>query len=239
MNDWRVIVSGPADPVNNMAVDEALFAEYELRRQPVLRLYGWNPAGISIGVNQREDDAVYVECCRESGVPVVKRVTGGNAIFHDDELTYCVVCSVEDIGRPQGIKESYRRLCSPIVAFYESLGLRACFSRDDPRYLDFRRKSAFCFAAWEEYDILVNGRKIGGNAQKRRRDVILQHGSIPLSLDFDRIRFFCRGVPDNAEGSITSLNELTRRRWTWTEAKESLLIAFLDMFRNRTEPTDV
>jgi len=239
MNDWRLIISGHGDPEHNMAVDEALFAEYERTHRPVLRLYGWRPAGISVGVNQDMDATVYLCRCREAGVPVVRRVTGGNAIYHDDELTYSVVCSTADIGNPRGIKESYRVLCTPIIAMYERLGLRACFSRDDERCALFRRRSVFCFAAWEEYDILVNGSKIGGNAQKRRRDVILQHGSIPLSLDFALIRHLCRDVPEDAESSITSLNSLTGRIWTWEEARDRLIEAFTDNIRNRIEITVV
>ena len=165
-----------------MAIDEALLRTFDPAASlPVLRLYGWQPPALSLGRFQRAAEVLDMERCRAGGVPVVRRITGGGAIYHADEVTYAIVCSPEQIPPASSIKDSFRVLTGFLITLYRDLGL-------DPSYaLDavspgarLGERTPFCFAGKESFDILVGGRKIGGNAQRRQKRIIFQHGSLPL-----------------------------------------------------------
>jgi lipoyl(octanoyl) transferase len=209
---WRLIDAGPLDGPSNMALDEALLCCFDAQRSlPVLRLYGWNPPALSVGRYQDAGAALNLELCAADGVPLVRRMTGGGIIFHAQELTYSMVCSPEHIGEVLGVKEGFRRLCGFLLGTYQRLGLESAFAAD--LNLAGERlggRAAFCFAGKEEFDVLVNGRKIGGNAQRRLRGAILQHGSIPLE---SRVRDALRYLKDPAPGAAgaVSLAELGLR----------------------------
>ncbi|HEY6838360.1 MAG TPA: lipoate--protein ligase family protein [Geobacteraceae bacterium] len=182
MTSWRLIATTPGDGRLNMAIDEALLFAFDPQHSaPLLRLYGWDPPALSLGRFQDEDQLLDRERCAAAGVPVVQRITGGGIIFHADELTYSLVCSPRHLPCVASVKESFRTLTSFILHFYRGLGLDAAHAADvlppGPR---LGERTAFCFAGKESYDILIAGRKIGGNAQRRLRNTIFQHGSIPL-----------------------------------------------------------
>jgi len=172
----------PADGPTNMAIDEALLLSFEPGvSSPILRLYGWDPPALSVGRFQDVTATVDVTACRCYNVPVVRRVTGGGAIYHADELTYSIVCTPEQIPPSTSVKDSFRVLTGFLLHFYSDLGLEACYAADvcgsgEPLGV----RTPFCFAGRESFDILIDGRKIGGNAQRRNRTVIFQHGSIPI-----------------------------------------------------------
>lgn len=183
---WRLIRSGPADPFTNMALDEALLLEYPAHsRIPTLRIYGWEPAALSLGFSQDAREELDIGYCRRTGLNFVRRLTGGGIIAHGNELTYSLVCSREDLGITPHIASSYKKTCSFLIEFYRRLGLDAKFACDvilpDEK---LGEPSPLCYAAKEKYDIVAGDaapRKIGGNAQKRTREVIFQHGSIPIT----------------------------------------------------------
>jgi lipoate-protein ligase A len=201
---WRLIETASLDGPGNMAVDEAILLSFDPRRSaPVLRLYGWDPPAISCGRYQRPHEALDLERCAARGVPAIRRVTGGGIIYHAEELTYSIVCAPCHIPQASSVKESFRILTGFLCRFYARLGL-------DPSYAVERQgeeRAPFCFAGRESYDILVNGRKIGGNAQRRLRRVIFQHGSIPLSNCLPVAVPFLRDKPAGLEESVTSLAE--------------------------------
>ena len=94
---WRFLNTGAADGPYNMAVDEAVLRS--VRKQqipPTLRIYAWNPAAISVGYGQPVHRDIDVEKCRRSGTPIVRRLTGGRAVLHDEEITYSVVACEND-----------------------------------------------------------------------------------------------------------------------------------------------
>ena len=222
--------SGMCNPYYNMALDELLLNQYEINKEPVLRIYGWDPATISLGLNQDVEQTLFLERCRYDSVPFVRRITGGSAIFHDDEITYSIVCSEDDINNKGGIKESYKILCSFIINSYKKLGLNAYFSIDDPASASRRGKGTFCFSSWEEYDIVINGKKIGGNAQKRKKKIILQHGSIPLTLDFKKVLHYIKDVPKDVVERSISLYELAGRYVSYKEMEEIMKESFEETF---------
>ena len=209
MQKWRFIDSGNSDGPENMALDEALLQSFDSHStQPVLRLYGWSPPALSLGRFQKADDILDLEKCRAAGVSVVRRITGGGVIFHADELTYSIVCAPHHIPASDSIKDSFRVLTAFLLQFYRDLGLDAGYAVDRKSSAEkIGERSEFCFAGKETFDILINGRKIGGNAQRRKREVIFQHGSIPLIGRVDDGIKFLRVRPRGVKELVTSLSE--------------------------------
>lgn len=181
-NIWRLIDTGPCPGVENMAIDEALFRCFDpASSRPVLRTYGWQPAALSLGRFQKAADDLDLSRCVTDKLAIVRRITGGGAIYHADELTYSLVCSPRHIPPVTSVKDSFRVLTSFLLSFYRTLGLQADYAADlAPTGVRLGERTPLCFAGKESYDILVNNRKIGGNAQRRSRDIIFQHGSIPI-----------------------------------------------------------
>lgn len=219
-----------------MAIDEALLRSFDpVSSRGVLRLYGWNPPTLSLGRFQKAAEILDLERCRNDGIAVVRRVTGGGVIYHGDELTYALVCAPGQIPPATSIKDSFRVLTGFLLAFYLRLGLDAAYAADLlPDGTRLGAPTAFCFAGKESFDILANGRKIGGNAQRRLKGVIFQHGSIPLhNLARQGLTYMRDQPPEEAESSA-SLAEYGVR-----SDRESLLVelatAFCDYFGVRLE----
>jgi lipoate-protein ligase A len=228
-NSVRLVPFAFYSPYENMAVDEYLVESYEKTRRPVLRLYSWRPAGISIGKNQDAQSDINLEKCSAASVAVVRRLTGGGAIYHKNELTYSITCSEKDISDGVlTVKETFEKLNAFIIRMYSKFGLKAAYSKDVfTSGVSHGRRAPLCYAANEEYDIIINSKKIGGNAQMRKKDIIFQHGSIPLGNNKEAPGF-CRGedVPSN----YTSLNELAGREIGEDEAAANLMAAFMEEF---------
>lgn len=208
--EWRLIDTGPLDGPGNMALDEALLDCFDPRSsRPVLRLYGWSPPAFSLGKFQQAGEVLDLERCKSEGVSVVRRVTGGGCIFHADELTYSIICAPGHISGVSGVKESYRRLCGFLILAYRELGLEPTFAVDSNHGAErLGERTPLCFSGKEEYDITVNGRKLGGNAQRRSRGVIFQHGSIPLKNRLSRMARFLRVPSPEPDLWAVSLAEL-------------------------------
>ena len=206
---WRFIDTGPCDGPTNMAIDEALLNCFNpAAANPVLRLYGWTPAALSMGRYQKAEESLDLVLCHAAGVPLVRRITGGGIIYHAAELTYSLVCAPHHLPPAASIKESFRILTSFLLTMYRSLGLDASYAVDRlPPGTPLGERTAFCFAGKESYDILINGRKIGGNAQRRLKNTIFQHGSIPLVNMADKGARFLREIPAEVTMSTTSLGD--------------------------------
>ena len=207
---WRLIDTGPLDGPSNMAIDEALLDNFDPGKStPVLRLYGWSPPALSLGRFQDAGKVLNLDRCRADGVSVVQRITGGGVIYHADELTYAIVCAPQHLPGETTIKESYRFLTGFLLTFYRELGLPAAYAAEVPEDTSrLGKRTPFCFAGRESYDILIDGRKIGGNAQRRLRKAVFQHGSIPL---MDRVATgigFLRERPSGLDLSVADLTML-------------------------------
>jgi lipoate-protein ligase A len=179
---WRHIGSVGSSGAANMAVDEALLMTFDPEcSPPILRTYGWDPPALSLGRFQDAAGVLDLERCRLDAVDIVRRVSGGGTIYHADELTYSIICTQSQIPPAASVKDSFRVLTGFLIEFYRTLGLNACYAVDaEPDSIGLGGRTAFCFAGKETFDILIDGRKIGGNAQRRLKSVIFQHGSIPL-----------------------------------------------------------
>jgi lipoyl(octanoyl) transferase len=178
---WRLVGSGSADGPTNMAVDEALLLSFDPTVSlPILRFYGWEPSALSLGRFQDAAAVLDLERCHAAGLPLVRRISGGGVIYHGDELTYSIVCAPRHLPPATSIKESFRHLTGFLLLFYKKLGLHPSYAMESSPGGHLGERTPFCFAGQESYDILVQGKKIGGNAQRRLKEVIFQHGSIPL-----------------------------------------------------------
>lgn len=171
----------------NMALDAALAESFLTPHFPLpanamlVRFYGWKPFCISLGFHQRETD-IDLQACETAGIEVVRRPTGGRAVYHADELTYSVILKAI-----KSNAEHYADIHHALKLGLEKLGVRCEFEQTAPD-LQQRYRSAEavpCFTASAKYELEVGGKKLVGSAQRRfnteRGDVLLQHGSILLS----------------------------------------------------------
>ncbi len=188
---WRFIDSGKQNPAYNMALDEALLNWHsEGLIPPTIRFYGWNPATLSIGYFQQVEKEIKMEIVREKGLGFVRRPTGGRGVLHEHELTYSVIVSEEHPNMPSSVTEAYRLLSNGLLEGFKQLGLDAYFSipeTEKEREALKNPRSSVCFDAPSWYELVVEGRKVAGSAQTRQKGVILQHGSILLDLDADKL----------------------------------------------------
>lgn len=182
---WRLVKTPPASGAWNMAVDETLLMGMSASGAiPVLRLYAWQPACLSLGFAQPYQD-VNLLALQARGWEVVRRPTGGRAILHTDELTYAVIGPQGEPRLAGGVLESYQRLSTALLQALLDLGIPVqsqpgSVSNQDP-------KGPVCFEVPSNYEITVQGKKLLGSAQARRREGVLQHGSLPLYGDLQRI----------------------------------------------------
>lgn len=221
MQTWRFIDSGYSDCFTNMAIDEAIFtARKNNLVGPTLRFYGWQPAAFSFGYSQDPEKEFNLDECEKRKINFVRRMTGGGIIYHNKELTYSLVCHKDEIGADNLVKESYKKICSFLISSYKKLGLNAEFS-----YAETERNS-FCFAAREFYDIVIGGKKIGGNAQKRAKDFIFQHGVIPLEFDFKDVLHCLKNALKDFDKNTCSLKELLHKDINLEELKKIVKSSF-------------
>ena len=185
MTTWRLITTPPARGAWNMAVDESIL-EHATRGDvlPTLRLFAWEPACLSLGHAQPFAD---VDTTRlgSRGWDVVRRMTGGRAILHTDELTYSVTGPAHEPRLVGSILESYNRLAQALLAAVHDLGLPV--EMKEGKADSSGQVNPVCFEVPSTYEITVNGKKLIGSAQARRKDGVLQHGSLPLTGDLTRI----------------------------------------------------
>jgi lipoate-protein ligase A len=180
---WRLLDFQYFNIFENMAVDEAIFHEtIKNKKPPTIRFYGSHPAAVSIGYFQDARTEVNIEKCHRAGVDVVRRITGGKAVFHFNEITYCVVAGDQEKIFPSDISGTYKVISKCIARGLDYLGIRADLAEGGRNGAGEELKSC-CFSVPSKNELLVKGRKICGSAQVRRRGGFLQHGSLLLSFD--------------------------------------------------------
>ncbi len=221
MDSLRLIPIETYDAYMNMAIDEAVFrAKIQSLVPNTLRFYRWKPSAVSVGRFQKVDLEVFMENCRKHSVNVVRRITGGGAVYHDSEgeITYGVVADRTLLGT-EDVELVYRKICKGLVEALKRLGLRADFKPWNPRQCP---------------NITVNGRKISGSAQLKKGGVVLQHGTFLLDVDlekmFDFLRFTQRRtsteIAQTARKKVTSLKHELGRKPSVDEVYHALIEGF-------------
>jgi lipoate-protein ligase A len=215
-----------------MAVDEAIL-EHAGRGDvpPTLRLFAWEPPCLSLGHAQPFSDVDFARL-QAHGWEVVRRMTGGRAILHTDELTYSVSGPVDEPRLSGTVLESYNRLALALLAAMQYLGLQA--EMKEGRVENVGEPNPVCFVVPSTYEITFHGKKLIGSAQARRKEGVLQHGSLPLTGDLTRI---CEALvyPDETEREnaiqkmllhATTVASVLGRAVSWETAVQAFVRAF-------------
>ena len=202
---WRLIQTAPMSGAWNMAIDEAILDSVsDGENPPTLRLYRWNPPCVSLGYSQ-SPNCVNRLSCKANGVEIVRRPSGGGAVIHHDGVTYSVGVRCDDLGTGRSVKRAYDRLSLGLETAVEKLGVEL---QIDNKHRNNCKRPAFCFAVTSEADRVARGRKLIGSAQTRRKDTVLQHGEIPLSLSASLIKDIF-----GDEGQHAMRTEMTCLEW--------------------------
>jgi lipoate-protein ligase A len=238
---WRFISTPFTDGAKNMAIDESLLHNLSENDSPIIRFYGWNPACISLGRYQSVEQALHLDKCREAGVECVRRMTGGGIIYHFEELTYSIICHPKHIASTGKVKDDFKKLTSFLHQFYANLGISASYAIDVAQKNDevkkIGEKTQLCFAGHEPYDILIAGKKLGGNAQRRMRNVIFQHGSIPLFDQLNNVKSLLKNPVEVESSNTTTLSALLQKIPEILSLQRLLLESFVAAFNVEIDET--
>ena len=238
---WRLLITPPADGATNMAIDEAILqALADGRSLPTLRFYQWNPPCLSLGYNQHYTE-VDEDACARLGYTWVRRPTGGRAILHTDELTYSVTAPADEPIVAGSLLESYNHIAGALLAAVQDLGLPVEIKED--RVESNGTPNPVCFEVPSTYEITVNGKKLIGSAQARKRHGVLQHGTLPLHGDLTRITqvlvFADEAARDEAAQKLlaraTTVESVTGQGMAWETAAQAFVGAFESQLGLRLE----
>jgi lipoate-protein ligase A len=173
---YRFINTGVQSTALNMAIDEAILIHHiKDEVPPTLRVFNWEQPSITLGRFQSIEREIDVESCKSNGIALVRRPTGGRAVYHRDEFTYSIVIG-KRYGIPSGVVAAYAYLSQGLLAALAQLGVSAEISDERVK----QHPSAACFASSTQADLTSGGFKLVGSAQVWREESLLQQGSLPL-----------------------------------------------------------
>jgi lipoate-protein ligase A len=218
---WRLLKLETYNAFMNMAIDEAIMkARIENHAENTLRFYCWKPSAVSIGRFQSVENEVQLDNCRKHSVDVVRRITGGGTVYHDaeDEITYSVVANKKDLKAPD-ITTVYAKIYAGLAEAVNILSLKADFNKGNVKTCP---------------NLIVSGKKISGSAQSHKRGVVLQHGTLLVDVDLEKMFTFlrvpwartCMEVVGVAERKITSIKKELGRHVSVEEVKDALVKGF-------------
>jgi lipoate-protein ligase A len=230
VNDWRLLGLETYNAYMNMAIDEAILTARIQGLVPnTVRFYRWKPSAVSIGKFQDPRNEAQLENCRKYGVDVVRRVTGGGTVYHDaeGEITYSVVTDKRNM-QTENISEIYMKIYAGIAEGLKVLGINTDFREGDAKACP---------------NLTVNGRKISGSAQCHKAGVVLQHGTILLDVDLEKMFTFlrvpwaktCMQVVNVAKNKITSIKTESGKDVSVKEVTEALTEGFEKAFNVKLE----
>jgi len=208
---WRLIDSDLVNGPTSQAIDEAILrARVEEMVPNTLHLFRRKSPTVSIGSFQKVEDVVDLEYCRQQGIEIVRRISGGGAICTDSNcLEYSVVVNLQYEGIPIDTVGSFKAICAGIIKALGRLGIDATYKPIN--------------------DVLVGGRKISGSAQRRRGHILLQHGTLLVDADFERMGKALK-AGDEGEAKLTekltTIRREAKRFFTMREIKEALKAGF-------------
>jgi lipoate-protein ligase A len=230
---WRLVHDKAATGAWNMAVDEALWEEVSKGNSaPVLRFYSWEPYCLSLGRLQKTLPTAVRE--RQNGqredFDLVRRPTGGRAVWHGDEITYSICVALCDLPEDsRSVNGAYTWLSRGFLRGLQTLGLRVELSSHNAK-----ADGPNCFSATAACDFVANGKKLIGAAQARNDYALLQHGSILLSIDDSKWLDLAGGGMEGAT-SIESLvkeqgDEFSNPKWARSHILQALQNGFTQEF---------
>lgn len=221
----RFIDTGFRNAFENMAIDEALAMKCT---SPILRFYQWKPKAVSLGYSQ-DISEINLDYCKKGNIDVVRRITGGKAVFHDKELTYSFIVPEKLDLLPKDVVGSYKAIAEALVIGLEQIGIKA-----EIKKITEKVKTPICFNSSNWYELLVKNKKISGSAQRRLNGIILQHGSILMSFDYGMNSKIFKSDNENAieklKQRITSIKNESRKNISMNELKKAVKSGFEERF---------
>ena len=233
MQTWRLLPLQTFNASMNMAIDEAIFTARLSDAVPdTLRFYRWQPSAVSVGKNQIPENEVYLDACKRLGVDVVRRISGGGTVYHDNEgeITYSVTAKVEDLGTSD-VTTVYAKIYQAVKDALRLLGITADFSTGDAKNCP---------------NMTVGGRKISGSSQTISRGVVLQHGTILRNIDLQKMFMLlklknatCSQAADIAKRKITSIQDELGHAVMPETVANALTQGFRAMLKIQLEPIEL
>jgi len=250
--EWRLIKDSYHTGFMNMAIDEAIMiAHREGLVPPTIRLYQWSPPAVSLGYFQDLKKEIDVDNCKNLGIDIVRRPTGGKAVLHDKELTYSFIIRENHPLINNSILETYKKISGGMIRGLSYLGVTAELvplreklksdslpkgEKPEIHHSDFK---SICFSVPSQYEVQVKGKKIVGSAQVRKREIVLQHGSLLIELEKDKL-FSVFNFPSaqirerfRTRFNATSLEEILKRKVNFSELSDILPRGFEEEFAVR------
>ncbi len=232
-DEWCWISDGHHPAKWNMEVDAALLADCgQGRTPPTIRFYGWSEPAITIGYSQKAEQELNIERCREMGISIVRRPTGGRALLHHRELTYAVVAPVSLPPFNRGLKATFQAVSEALLVGLRGLGIQGDINTG--KQPSGSARSPACFASLNHCEITVNGKKLVGSAQKRTSKAFLQHGSLIIDADHELFTSLLKFNNESERGatqqhlmhSTTTLNQIGDRKFSFEEISAALQEGF-------------
>jgi len=247
--EWRLIKDNYHSGFMNMAIDEAIMiAHREGLVPPTIRFYQWSPPAVSLGYFQDLEKEIDVDVCKNMGIDIVRRPTGGKAVLHDKELTYSFIIRENHPLVNDSILETYKKISGGIIRGLSYLGIKAELVplreklKSIPSGNEAKSKiprsdiKSICFSVPSQYEVQVMGKKIVGSAQVRKREIVLQHGSLLIELEKDKL-FSVFNFPSaqirerlKTRFRATSLEEILKKKINFSELSEILPRGFEEEF---------
>jgi lipoate-protein ligase A len=243
MRQGRFILTGASDAFFNMALDESILLSCQSGQSlPTLRLYLWKPPGVSIGYFQSLEKTVDLNKCKENKLDAVRRITGGRAVLHENEITYSLCASIKEYPElGESVSETYQKISFALLESLKELNIFGEWVKPHRERIGVIENSHFsnpCFVSNSRYEITVEGKKLIGSAQRRFQDSFIQHGSLPLGngkfdiTDFLSEKFFTsekkssQTLKKKLEEKSTNLEKILKRRVQYTEVISALKRGF-------------
>ncbi|WP_435877215.1 lipoate--protein ligase family protein [Sporosarcina highlanderae] len=231
---WGILDSGFHDAAINMALDEMLLVWHSQGKiPPTIRFYGWSSPSLTVGRFQPVDGVIDFNALEKHHCQFVRRMTGGSAVLHDNELTYSIIVAEDHPKIPESIVEAYYILSHGLLEGYKQLGIHADYAIPQEKQ-NKKNQTAVCFEKTAYYEMIVDGKKISGNAQTRKKGVLLQHGSIPMSIDEDMLfdlfmypSIEQRQLKQNAfKEKVITIDQIKNRKHSYDELKQAFISGF-------------
>jgi len=247
--EWRLIKDSYHTGFMNMAIDEAIMiAHREGLVPPTIRFYQWSPAAVSLGYFQDLEKEIDVDVCQDMGIDIVRRPTGGKAVLHDKELTYSFVIRESHPLVNDSILETYKKISGGMIRGLSYLGitaelvplrekLKSALSGNEVKSkISHSDIKSICFSVPSQYEVQVEDKKIVGSAQVRKKEIVLQHGSLLIELEKDKL-FSVFNFPSAqirerliTRFKATSLEEILKKKINFSELSEILPRGFEEEF---------
>jgi len=232
-----------------MAIDEAIMiAHREGLVPPTIRFYQWSPPAVSLGYFQDLEKEINIDTCQGMGIDIIRRPTGGKAVLHDKELTYSFIIREDHPLVNDSILETYKKISGGIIRGLSYLGIKAVLvplreklnnalsSNENKSEIHHSDIKSICFSVPSQYEVQVEGKKIVGSAQVRKKEIVLQHGSLLIELEKDKL-FSVFNFPsaqirekNKIRFKATSLEEILKKKINFSELSEILSRGFEEEF---------